>query len=401
MFRPLAAGSKAAAPGALFIAALGILMAFGPMAVDMYLPALPAIRRSFGATEDQVQWSLSAFFLGFGVGQIAWGALADRFGRRGPIAAGILLYCIASIGCSLAGGVLSLAAWRFVQALGACAGPVLARAMVRDVFGRDRAASVLSLMMLVMGIAPMMAPMIGGHILLLAEWRAIFWVQAGFGIIALLGLASLPETLPPERRLAMRTMGLLEVYIQLLTSRRYLGYSLCSAMIYGGMFAYLAGTPFVYIEIFKVRPENYGYLFGVNIIGMMIVNTINSRIVLRVGTDRLLRIGCLLAAFFGLVLLGCAVTGFGALAGIAVPLFFFLAMTGMVGANAMAGGMSTFPHAAGSASALTGMLQFGCGAFSGWAVGLLANGTAVPMAVVICVLALAGVAFNLALVRRG
>jgi DHA1 family bicyclomycin/chloramphenicol resistance-like MFS transporter len=400
MFAPSAAGSKPAAADPLFIAALGLLMAFGPMAVDMYLPALPAIEAAFGVTEDRVQWSLSAFFLGFGVGQIAWGALADRFGRRGPVAAGILLYLVGCLGCSRAGDIGALAAWRFVQALGACAGPVLARAMVRDVFERDRAASMLSLMMLVMGVAPMMAPMVGGHILLLAGWRAIFWVQAGFGVVALLGLASLPETLPAERRLAVSPIGLLQVYLQLANSRRYLGYALSSATVYGGMFAYLAGTPFVYIEYFRVRPENYGYLFGVNIVGMIIVNTVNSRIVLRLGTDRVLRIGCLLSAAFGLLLLGTALTGFGGLAGIALPLFLFLGMSGMVGANAMAGGMSTFPQAAGSASALTGMLQFGCGALAGWAVGLLSNGTPVPMAAVIAALGVAGIGFNLVLVRR-
>src|SRR5262249_22946357 len=157
--------------------------------------------------------------------------------------------------------------WRFVQALGACAGPVLARAMIRDVYTRERAASMLSLMMLVMGVAPLMAPIAGGHILALAGWRAIFWVQAGFGVIAILGLMSLPETLPPERRAAVSSIGLLRVYLQLLGSRRYLGYGLCSGLVYGGLFAYLAGTPFVYIEYFKVRPENYAYLLGINIAG--------------------------------------------------------------------------------------------------------------------------------------
>jgi DHA1 family bicyclomycin/chloramphenicol resistance-like MFS transporter len=277
---------------------------------------------------------------------------------------------------------------------------VLARAMIRDVFGRDRSASVLSLMMLVMGIAPMVAPLVGGQILLIANWRAIFWVQAGFGIVAFLGLLSLPETLPPTARRKAHVMSMFQGYRLLLSDRRYLGYALCSAFIYGGMFAYVSGSPFVYIELFGVRPENYGFLFGINIGAMIIVNTINSRVVLRFGSDKLLRAGCLLAALTGLMLLATAATGFGGLFGIAAVLFLFLGMTGMIAANAMAGAMSAFPHVAGSASALTGMLQFAFAAAAGWAVGLLADGTALPMAAVICTTALLAVAFNLTLVRR-
>ena len=392
--------SRPAAPGPLFIAALGVLMCFGPMAIDMYLPALPAIGLAFDVGQDKVQWSLSAFFLGFGIGQIVWGALADRLGRRRPVAAGILLYGIGCIGCSLTNDIGHLAIWRFVQALGACAGPVLARAMVRDVFGRDRAASVLSLMMLVMGVAPMVAPVLGGHILLIGTWRTIFWVQACFVIVAFAGLVSLPETLPAARRRASSLGGMIGAYGRLLADRRYLGYALCSSFIYGGMFAYISGTPFVYIELFGVRPENYGYLFGVNIVGMIIVNTVNSRVVLRFGTDRVLRMGCVLASLVGLGLLGFAITGYGGLVAIASALFLFMGLTGMIAANAMAGAMSILPEIAGSASALTGALQFTFGAIAGSAVGSLANGTAVPLAGVICACGIAAVAFNLALVRR-
>jgi len=400
MLAGLDTDTRPATPGPLFIAALGVLMCFGPMAIDMYLPALPAIGQAFGVGQDKVQWSLSAFFLGFGIGQIVWGALADWLGRRRPVAAGILLYGIGCIGCSLTNDIATLALWRFVQALGACAGPVLARAMVRDVFGRDRAASVLSLMMLVMGVAPMVAPLIGGHILLIGTWRTIFWVQACFVIVAFAGLFSLPETLPVGRRREARIGGMIHAYVRLLSDRRYLGYALSSSFIYGGMFAYVSGTPFVYIELFGVRPENYGYLFGVNIVGMIIVNTVNSRVVLRFGTDRVLRMGCLLAAIVGLALLGFAITGIGGLATIATMLFLFMALTGMVAANAMAGSMSILPEIAGSASALTGALQFVFGAIAGSAVGSLANGTAVPLAGVICACGIASALFNLVLVRR-
>jgi DHA1 family bicyclomycin/chloramphenicol resistance-like MFS transporter len=395
-----AARSRPAASNPLFLGALGLLMSFGPMSTDMYLPALPAIGVDFGVGQGEVQWSLSMFFLGFGVGQLVWGALGDRLGRRRPVAAGILLYLVGCIGCSLAGDAWHLAAWRFVQALGACAGPVLARAMVRDVFERDRAASVLSLMMLIMGIAPLAAPVLGGQILRVADWRAIFWAQAGFGILALAGLAAMPETLPLARRSTARFAGMVGAYLRLLASRRYLGYAAGSAFIYGGMFAFISGTPFVYIELYGVGPQNYGYLFGINIVGMIIVNTINSRIVLRFGADRVLRAGCALAALFGVLLLVSAAAGWAGLAGIVVPLFLFMAMTGLITANAMAGAMQAFPHAAGAASAFAGMLQFGFGAISGAAVGFLANGSAVPMAGVICACGLLSLALNLWLVTR-
>jgi DHA1 family bicyclomycin/chloramphenicol resistance-like MFS transporter len=246
----------------------------------------------------------------------------------------------------------------------------------------------------------MVAPLIGGHILLLGTWRTIFWVQACFVVVAFAGLVSLPETLPVGRRQPARIGGMVHAYVRLLADRRYLGYALSSSFIYGGMFAYVSGTPFVYIELFGVRPENYGYLFGVNIVGMIIVNTVNSRVVMKYGTDRVLRMGCLLAAIVGLALLGFAITGIGGLATIATMLFLFMALTGMIAANAMAGGMSIRPEIAGSASALTGALQFIFGALAGSAVGSLANGTAVPLAGVICACGVASALFNLLLVRR-
>jgi DHA1 family bicyclomycin/chloramphenicol resistance-like MFS transporter len=255
-------------------------------------------------------------------------------------------------------------------------------------------------MMLVMGIAPMVAPIIGGHILLIGSWRTIFWVQAGFVVVAFAGLFSLPETLPLERRRPARVGSMAGAYARLLADKRYLGYALSSSFIYGGMFAYVSGTPFVYIELFGVRPENYGYLFGVNIVGMIIVNTINSRVVLRHGTDKVLRMGCLLAAVVGLALLAIGITGWGGLAAIATALFLFMALTGMIAANAMAGSMSIIPEIAGSASALTGALQFTFGAIAGSAVGSLANGTAVPLAGVICACGILAAICNLGLVRR-
>lgn len=398
--RLAAVRSLSPAHSPFFIAALGVLMSFGPMGTDMYLPGMPAIGSELRVSQEQVQWTLSAFFLGFGVGQLLWGALGDRFGRRGPVATGILLYAVGCVGCSMTGDIAHLAFWRFVQAVGACAGPVLVRAMIRDVFERDRAASVLSMMMLVMGAAPIIAPLIGGQILVWANWRWIFWAQAAFGVLAMLALFTLPETLAHTNRTSLRPMVLALSYRKLLTNRAYLGYALGSACIYAGMFAFISGSPFVYIELFGVRPENYGYLFGINIVGMILLNTINSRIVLRFGSDRILRAGTALSAASGVLLVLVAMQGWGGLWGLVGCLFLFMALTGLTNANAMAGAMQSFPQMAGTASALAGMLQFTTGAVSGWAVGWLADGTAVPMALVIGGAALTGLALNVTLVRR-
>lgn len=379
---------------------LGALFAIAPMSVDMYLPALPAIGAGFSAAQDEAQLSLSAFFFGFAIGQILWGPIGDWLGRWRPMLAGLALFTLASIGCALADGIVALSAWRFVQAVGACAAPVLARAMIRDSYAPDRAASVLSLMMLIMGAAPMLAPLVGGQLLLVFSWRAVFVALTAFGAALMLVLLRLPETLAPARRREARWGLVLDSYLQLLRSRRFLGYCLSGAFMYAGLFAYISGTPFVYIELFGVSPQSYGFLFGVNIIGMMVVSYVNSRVVTRFGVDRTLRVGCALAALFGTALLAVQLAADAGLPGVVVPLFFFLSMLGLIGANSVAGALAGFPHIAGAASALAGTLQFGSGAVSGWIVGRLADGTPLPMAATIAAAGLCCLAANLLMVPR-
>ncbi|TWB82939.1 DHA1 family bicyclomycin/chloramphenicol resistance-like MFS transporter [Nitrospirillum amazonense] len=385
--------------GVGFVAMLAMLMSFGSMSVDMYLPAMPQIARDLGVTQAGVESSLTAFFLAFGLCQLFWGPLGDRFGRRGPILVGILLYLAGSAGCAAAQDITTLSLCRAIQAAGAGAAPVLARAMVRDVFDRDRAASVFSMMMLVMGIAPMAAPLLGGQVLAYLDWRAIFWVQAGFGLVAMVGLISQHETLNPALRARSNGLAQLRSYGQLMISGRFLGYALTSAMIYGGMFAYIAGTPFVYIDYFQVPARLYGLLFGLNIVGMIIVNMINSRLVLRLGTDRLLAWGSACIALFGIGLAIAGHTGAGGLWGIVAGLFLFMAFTGLIGANATAGALASYPHMAGTASALMGSTQFVTGAVVGTLVGWLADGTPWPMAAIIGGVGVLGFVFNRLLIR--
>lgn len=380
-----------------FVLVMGFLTMFGPMAIDMYLPALPAIGADLGADQAKVQMTLSVFLIGYGAGQLLWGPLGDRYGRKGPAAIGIALFILASAGCALAPDIWSLTAWRFLHGVGACAAPVIARAMVRDSFDRDRGASVMSLMMLVMGVAPMLAPLAGGQVLDHVGWRGIFWCLCGFGLLAALGLLTVKETARPAGH---RAGGLLSNYALLLLDRRFMGYALSSGFVFAGMFAYISGTPFVYIEHFGVAPEHFGFLFGVNVVALMIANVVNSRLVLRFGVDRMMGWGILATAGIGAVLIVTGGFGIGGIFGMAIPLFFYLGALGLVGANGMAGSLAAFPHMAGTASSLSGALQLTIGAVAGGIVGALsAGGSPLPMCAVLCGCALAGLASDRLLKR--
>jgi len=385
--------------GKWLILTFGFLSAMAPLSVDIYLPALPMLQTNFHANEARTLLTLSAFLIGFGVGQLFLGPISDRFGRKRPLLAGLILYLIASVGCALAPSISAVIVWRFLQALGGCAVPVMVQAMVRDLFDRDEGARILSLNMLVMGVAPIAAPLLGGQILLWADWRGIFWVLAGFGVLALACTATLPETLSQARRNQAHPIAMILSYVELFQSRRYIGYVFCVGFYYCALFAFIAGSPFVYIEHFGVPPQYYGFLFGINMIGMMIGSFINARIVVRVGGDRLLRIGCAIGVTGGIILLITGLGHIGGIAGIAIPAFIVLAMLSMVGANAVSGALALFPMRAGSAAALAGALQFGMGALSGAIVGWLADGTPGPMSAIMFGSVLVALLVNLALVR--
>jgi MFS transporter, DHA1 family, multidrug resistance protein len=385
--------------GRFIILIFGFLSALAPLSVDIYLPALPMLQTTFAADQARTLLTLSAFLIGFGVGQLFLGPLSDRFGRKRPLLAGLALYLVASVGCALAPSITAVIVWRFFQALGGCAVPVMVQAMVRDLYDRDQGARVLSLNMLVMGLAPIAAPLIGGQILLWLDWRAIFWVLVGYGVLVLVGTLALPETLSEARRHRAHPLAMVASYFALFRHPRYLGYVFCSCFYYCGLFAFIAGSPFVYIEHFGVSPQLYGFLFGVNIVGMMAASYLNARLVVRLGIDPLLRVACIIGAAGAVVLAITGPSGWGGIAGIAVPVFVFLGMMGMVGGNAISGALALFPGRAGAAAALPGALQFGMGAGSGALVGWLADGTPGPMSLVMAAGAALALVCNLALTR--
>jgi DHA1 family bicyclomycin/chloramphenicol resistance-like MFS transporter len=375
------------------------LMSLGSLSTDMYLPALPALGEAFHVDVGTVQLTLTTFLVGFCGGQLIWGPIGDRFGRRIPAAIGLTLFVLGSIGCAWSGSVGQMIAWRLFQAFGASAGPVLSRAMVRDLYAKDQAARMLSVLILVMGIAPLLGPILGGQVLVHWNWEGIFWVQAALGCGGLIGLSVIRETLRPENRARLSGTEMVVSYCQLAVQRRLLGYGLASGCYYGATYAYLAGTPYVYINLNHVPPQMYGWLFGLNIIGMMAMNALNSRLVMTVGPDRVLRYGMAVACLGGLVLAFDARTGFGGLWGLVIPTFFVISMNGAVVANSIAGALSSFPRKAGAASAVVGALQFGMGVLTTAMTGWFADGTAFTYAWIIGLMGIAGLVAALGLLR--
>ncbi|MEO8008185.1 MAG: Bcr/CflA family multidrug efflux MFS transporter [Betaproteobacteria bacterium] len=364
---------------------LSALVAFAPMSIDMYLPALPALERYFATDTASVQQTLASFFLGLAVGQLFYGPIADRFGRKPPLYFGLTLYVAASAGCALALDIGSLIGLRFLQALSGCAGMVVARAVVRDLYDHQESARVFSVLLMVMGIAPVLAPLAGGYLLTWLGWRSIFWVLAIFGGSCLLAVKfRLPETLSasmPRVRLSLA----LSNYAGLLADRRFLGYALSGGFGQAGMFAYISGSPFVFIDLFGVPANAYGWLFGLNAAGIIAFTQANRLLLLRFHADRILGIANLANVALCLVLLASAVSEIAGLVGIVIPLFFIVSLRGLTFPNASAGAMAPFPRKAGSASALLGSVQFAIAAIASAAVGFFHDGTAVPMSVVISV----------------
>lgn len=379
--------------GLRVLAILSALMSFASISTDLYLPALPAMGESLHADAGSVELTISGYLIGFSLGQLFWGPIGDRYGRRLPITLGLLLFIIGSAGCALSDSVPTMIVWRMVQAVGACANVVLSRAMVRDLYVGHRAARMLSILITVMAIAPLIGPSVGGLILQVASWHAIFWVLVGVGMATLWALTILPETLPPERRNTQSIASAFLGYGHLLRQPRLLAYAGVGGSFYGGMFAYVAGTPAAYISHHHVSPQHYGLLFALGIVGIMAANQINSGLVRRFGIDRLIRFGAALATLAGVVAALDAWHDWGGLWGLVVPLFFFASATGFIVANAIVGALDDYPERAGSVSALIGAIQYGTGIIGSACVGYFANGSPFTMGMTIAGFALVSLLF--------
>lgn len=368
------------------MAVLSTLMAFASISTDMYLPAMPLMADALGASAGQLEWTISGYLIGFCLGQLAWGPISDRHGRRLPVAAGLLLFLIGSAGCAMAHTAGTLIGWRVLQALGASASVVIARAIVRDLHRGERAAKLMSTLMTVMAIAPLVGPSAGGLILHVATWRAIFWVLVGVGVATLLALWILPETLTRSARTRAPLLNAVKTYGQLLRHRTLLGYASVAGLYFSASFAYVTGSPFLYITYFHLSPQWYGGAFAAGIVGIMLANQANARLLARYSGTTLIRAGASAAALASIVAALDTWRGWGGIAGIVAPLLVVVAANGFISANAIAGALSYFDEGAGAVSALLGSVQYGTGMVGSALVGYFAGNTPRPLDGVIAVM---------------
>ncbi len=380
--KPPSPSPAAATPWGLVVM-LGALTAMGPLAIDMYLPSLPAIGADLNASTGQTQATVAAFLAGMALGQFFYGPVSDRFGRRPAVLLGIVVFIVASAGCALAASPEQLLLGRFVQALGACAGGVVSRVIVRDQFDHHDTARVLSLLMLVMGLAPILAPLLGGVLLSFGGWRLNFWFMAVFGaILGVAALLRLRETRSHETTLQAQSENPLQAYAALLRQPRLIGYALAGALNGATLFTYIASSPELLIEIYGIPPELFGWVFGLNAVGIIGANQVN-RWLLRTRTpDQVLARASIVAFALAAALAFFAVTGLGERWTVLPMLFLVLASYGLMGGNTTAGALSVDPRRGGSASALLGGLSFGAGALASSLTGLFHDGTPRPMALV-------------------
>jgi DHA1 family bicyclomycin/chloramphenicol resistance-like MFS transporter len=362
---------------------LGSLIAIGPLTIDMYLPALPDIAADLHTTSAAVQLTLTGTLAGLAFGQLLIGPLSDAVGRRAPLLAGIGLHIVASVLCVVAPNIEVIGALRVLQGLGAAAASVVAMAVVRDLFDGAAFAKLFSRLMLVMGVAPILAPTLGSELLRWSDWRGVFLALAVFGLLLVTVAAlGLPETLPPARRRGGGVAATLRVYGSLLRDRTFVGLVLVAGLAMAALFAYVAGSSFVFQEQYGLDEQEFGLAFGAGAVGLITATQLNVRLLRRYSPQRILSTALGVGTAAGIVLLVFAATGFGGLASVLASLWVVLAAGGLALPNAPALALSRHGEAAGTAAALLGAVQFGVGALAAPMVGLLGTGS-VAMAVVV------------------
>lgn len=389
--------------GLLVTFLLGSLTAVPPLAMDMYLPSLPEVTRSLHAPAATVQLTLTACLAGMALGQLVVGPMSDRWGRRRPLLAGLALFVVATVLCALAPTVELLVALRLAQGLAGAAAIVIARAVVRDLYDGVAMARFFSTLMLISGVAPIVAPLIGGQVLRVTDWRGVFAVLTVIGVlIGVLVWARLPETLAPAERHSGGVGEALRSMRSLLADRSFAGYTLAGGFAFASLFAYISASPFVIQEIYGASPQTFSLLFGVNSVGLVLVGQINGKVLVgRVSLDRVLGIGLaiVITSATALLLMSLGVFGEVGLAPVAAALFVLMSAMGITLPNTQALALMRTKHAAGSASALLGTTSFLIGAIASPLVGVAGEDTALPMAVVQLAAALVALACFMGMCR--
>jgi DHA1 family bicyclomycin/chloramphenicol resistance-like MFS transporter len=374
---------------------LGLLAMLMPLSIDMYLPALPVISAQFGVPAGSAQMTLSTYILGFAIGQLLYGPMADSLGRKPVILGGTLVFAGAAVACALAQSIDQLIIMRFFHGLAAAAASVVINALMRDVYPKEEFSRMMSFVMLVTTIAPLVAPMVGGAVLVWFSWHAIFWILA---VAALLASAMIfffiDETLPVERRQKFHIRTTMGNFASLFRHKRVLSYMLASGFSFAGMFSFLSAGPFVYIELNHVSPQHFGYYFALNIVFLFVMTIINSRFVRRVGAINMFRAGLWIQFVMAIWMVVSAFLGIGFWA-LVVGVAAFVGCVSMISSNAMAVILDEFPHMAGTASSLAGTFRFGIGAVVGALLSMATFNTAWPMLWAIAFCATSSILFYL------
>ncbi|WP_010433468.1 Bcr/CflA family multidrug efflux MFS transporter [Enterobacter mori] len=374
---------------------LGLLAMLMPLSIDMYLPALPVISAQFGVPAGSAQMTLSTYILGFAIGQLLYGPMADSLGRKPVILGGTLVFAGAAVACALAQSIDQLIIMRFFHGLAAAAASVVINALMRDVYPKEEFSRMMSFVMLVTTIAPLVAPMVGGAVLVWFSWHAIFWILA---VAALLASAMIfffiDETLPVERRQKFHIRTTMGNFASLFRHKRVLSYMLASGFSFAGLFSFLSAGPFVYIELNHVSPQHFGYYFALNIVFLFVMTIINSRFVRRVGAINMFRAGLWIQFVMAIWMVVSAFLGIGFWA-LVVGVAAFVGCVSMISSNAMAVILDEFPHMAGTASSLAGTFRFGIGAVVGALLSMATFNTAWPMLWAIAFCATSSILFYL------
>ena len=361
---------------------LGSLTAIAPMSIDMYLPAFTALEETFGTDIAAIQRTLSIFFIGLAVGQLFYGPLADRFGRRRPLLVGLAVYTVASAGCALAGSVGQLLLWRGVQALGGCAGVVMARAVVRDMFGPKEQARVLSSLMLVMGVAPILAPVLGGWVLTVAGWRTIFWILVAFGAATWIAVArALPDTAAATRATSLTARGVVDAFGRVAGNVRFRRFAGAGALAQCVLFAYISGAPFLFMSVLGLSPAGFSAMFAINSTGLILASQINRALLARDETSTVLNRALTVQGLAALTFVAIVLFVTPSLVGLAAPVLLLVLLLGFVLPNTTALALAPFDRDVGTASALLGSMQYGTSGLTTLAVSACFDGTLRPMAV--------------------
>jgi len=359
---------------------LGSLTALGPFSIDMYLPGFPAIAKTFNTTTAQVSLSLSSFFIGIAVGQLLYGPLLDRFGRKKPLYAGLLVYIITSIGCYFAGTLQLLIILRFLQAIGSCAAGVAAMAMVRDLFPVEENAKIFAFLILILGASPMIAPTVGGYVTGAWNWHIIFVILTFMAVAILFAVIfGLPESYKPDKNYSLKPGPIITSFLTVAKEPQFYTYALTGSFAFAGLFVYVSGSPVVFMEVFKVSSKTYGWIFAGLSVGFIGSSQVNNLLMKKFKSEQIIRVAIIIQTIVTVLFLVGAVVGWYGLGGTLLMTFLMLCCIGTLSPNASALSLAPFEKNAGVASSLMGAIQLGLGALSSLSISFFTGKSSVPM----------------------